>query len=157
MEIIDAKIEDARQVLNLQKLAYISEAEIIGDYNIPPLTQTLEEIIEEFRQMVVLKAVIQTKMLSKKKIIGSVRAHLEYGTCFIGKLIVDPAHQNKGIGTKLMNEIEVRFKHAKRFELFTSSKSQKNIYLYQKLGYNIFKEEKINETLTLVYLDKKVK
>ncbi|MFX1465434.1 MAG: GNAT family N-acetyltransferase [Promethearchaeota archaeon] len=150
MEIIEAKIEDAEPILKLQKLAYISEAEILGNYNIPPLTQTLEEIIEEFKQRLVLKAI-------EKKIIGSVRAHLENGTCFIGKLIVDPDHQNKGIGTKLMNEIEVRFKHARRFELFTSSKSQKNIYLYQKLGYNIFKEEKINETLNLVYLDKKVK
>jgi ribosomal protein S18 acetylase RimI-like enzyme len=151
MEIIEANIEDAELILKLQKLAYISEAEILGDYNIPPLKQTLEEIIEEFKQRLVLKAIV------KNKIIGSVRAHLKNGTCFIGKLIVDPDHQNIGIGTKLTNEIEVRFKHAKRFELFTSSKSQKNIYLYQKLGYNIFKEEKINETLTLVYLDKKVK
>ena len=157
MEIIEAKTEDAEPILALQKLAYISEAEIVGDYNIPPLTQTLEEIIEEFKQRLILKAVVKTKRLLKKKIIGSVRAHLENGTCFIGKLIVDPDHQKKGIGTKLMNEIEVRFEHAKRFELFTSSKSQKNIYLYQKLGYNIFKEEKINETLTLVYLEKKVK
>jgi N-acetylglutamate synthase-like GNAT family acetyltransferase len=123
MEIKEAKIEDAELILRLQKLAYMSEAEILDNYDIPPLKQTLEEIIKEFEEKLVLKAV-------KNKIIGSVRAHVENGTCFIGKLIVDPDHQNKGIGTKLMNEIEVRFKIAKRFELFTSSKSQKNIYLY---------------------------
>ena len=151
MKIVNANISDADQILKLQKLAYISEAEIIGDYNIPPLTQKLEDTLEEFKQRLVLKAIV------KNKIIGSVRAHLENGTCVIGKLIVHPDHQNKDIGTKLMNEIEAQFKHTKRFELFTSSKSQKNIYLYKKLGYNIFKEEKINDKLTLVYLEKKVK
>ena len=125
MKIVNANISDAEQILKLQKLAYISEAEIIGDYNIPPLTQKLEESIEEFKQRLVLKAVV------KNKIIGSVRAHLENGTCFIGKLIVHPDYQNKGIGTKLMNEIETQFKHAKRFELFTSSKS-KRISIYTK-------------------------
>lgn len=151
MRLIKAKIEDAEPILKLQKLAYLSEAEIIGDYNIPPLIQTLEETIEEFMQKSVLKAIVENR------IVGSVRAYLENETCFIGKLIVHPDHQNKGIGTKLMNEIEAHFKYAKRFELFTSSKSQKNIYLYKKLGYNIFKEEKINDKLTLVYLEKKVK
>ena len=148
MKIVNANISDADQILKLQKLAYISEAEIIGDYNIPPLTQKLEDTLEEFKQRLVLKAIV------KNKIIGSVRAHLENGTCFIGKLIVHPDHQNKGIGTKLMNEIEAQFKHTKRFELFTSSKSQKNIYLYKKLGYNIFKEENINDKLTGSYARK---
>ena len=34
MEIIEAKIEDAELILKLQKLAYISEAEILGDLRI---------------------------------------------------------------------------------------------------------------------------
>jgi len=46
--------------------------------------------------------------------------------------------QNQGIGTILMKEIEKCFT-PKRFELFVGSKSGKNIYLYQKLGYSIFK------------------
>ncbi len=29
-------------------------------------------------------------------------------------------------------------------------------YLYKKLGYKVFKEEKISEKLALVYLEKKV-
>ena len=44
MMIERAKIEDAKEILDLQKLAYQSEAEIYNDYTIPPLTQTLEEM-----------------------------------------------------------------------------------------------------------------
>jgi hypothetical protein len=53
-----------------------------------------------------------------------------------------------------MNSIENCFKGCKRYELFTGKKSVKNIYLYNKLGYRIFKEEKISEKLTFVYLEK---
>ena len=39
-----ATIEDAKEILDLQKLAYRSEAEIYYDDTLPPLTQTREEI-----------------------------------------------------------------------------------------------------------------
>jgi hypothetical protein len=75
-------------------------------------------------------------------------------TCMIGRLIVHPDYQNRGIGTRLMNEIERCFDEAKRFELFTGHKSERNIALYRKLGYRIFRSEKISGNLTLVYMEK---
>jgi hypothetical protein len=53
-----------------------------------------------------------------------------------------------------MREIENCFHDSKRYELFTGSKSIKNIYFYKKLGYNIFKTEKLNNQVDLVYLEK---
>lgn len=150
MKIEDATIADAEQILELQKLAYISEAEIYTDYNIPPLIQTLEEIIREFDEQLFLKATIDNI------IIGSVRAYFQNGSCFIGRLIVHPDHQNRGIGTKLMCEIENRFNHANRFELFTGHRSEQNIKFYQKLGYNIMGIEQINDNLKFVYMEKKI-
>jgi hypothetical protein len=44
MIIERAHIEDTKEILDFQKLAYQSEAEIYNDYTIPPLTQTLEEM-----------------------------------------------------------------------------------------------------------------
>ena len=41
MEIEPAMIEDAAEILALQKLAYRSEAEIYNDFSIQPLLQTL--------------------------------------------------------------------------------------------------------------------
>lgn len=148
MIIENALISDLEEILALQKLAYLSEAEICNDFSIPPLLQTIEDIKSEYAYKTFLKAV------DSGKIIGSVRANLQDGTCYIGKLIVHPDYQNRGIGTALMNSIENCFKGCKRYELFTGKKSVKNIYLYNKLGYRIYKEEKISEKLTLVSLEK---
>ncbi len=53
-----------------------------------------------------------------------------------------------------MISIEDLFDSAKRFELFTDHKSIKNIYLYKKLGYREFKRIPINDSLTMIYLEK---
>jgi ribosomal protein S18 acetylase RimI-like enzyme len=150
MEIERAIISDAEEILSLQKLAYRSEAEIYNDFNIPPLVQTLESIEKDFENQYFLKAVMDGK------IVGSVRAYTKEGTCYIGRLIVHPDFQNRGIGTDLMNEIERIFNTCRRFELFTGDRSERNLYFYQKLGYKIFKKAKITDQTKVVYLEKKI-
>lgn len=147
MIIEKAVIGDTEEILSLQKLAYQSEAEIYDDFTIPPLTQTQEEMRGDFENQVILKAIIDGK------IIGSVRAFIKEGTCYVGRLIVHPDFQNRGVGTQLMNRIEEIFE-AKRFEIFTGHRSERNLYLYQKLGYQPSKRLKANEKLTIVFLEK---
>lgn len=139
---------DMKEILELQYLAYQSEAKLFNDFDIPPLKQTLEEAENEFRKGIVLKALDESNV-----IIGSVRAYSEKGTVYIGKLMVHPLKQRTGIGTKLLSEIEKKYP-GQRYELFTSTKSISNIRLYEKLGYKIFKEEPISEELQFVYLEK---
>jgi ribosomal protein S18 acetylase RimI-like enzyme len=133
MKILRSDVTDAEKILKLQKWAYQSEAERYNDYNITPLKQTLPDIIEQFKTHIFLK------VLFENKIVGSVRAYEENETCYIGRLAVAPEMQNQGIGTALMKEIE-RLYGSKRYELFVGTKSDKNIYLYKKLGYDIYKK-----------------
>jgi ribosomal protein S18 acetylase RimI-like enzyme len=149
MIIQHAGPEDAQAVLALQKIAYRSEAEIYGDCTIPPLTQTLDEIEADFRNQLVLKASVEGR------VVGSVRGYAEGGTCFIGRLVVYPEFQNRGIGSQLMEEIETRFGYAERFVLFTGHKSERNLHFYRKRGYEAFRSESVTEHLTLVYLEKR--
>jgi ribosomal protein S18 acetylase RimI-like enzyme len=148
MNVEQATIDDAQEILALQKLAYISEAEIYNDFTIPPLHQTLDEIKAEFADQRFLK------FCSDSRITGSVRAYVKEGTCFIGKLIVHPECQNRGIGTKLLEEIENTFDHVTRYELFTGHKSRKNLHLYEKNGYKIFRRQILTEDLTIVFMEK---
>ena len=145
--ILPANIHDLDEILALQKLAYQSEAQLNNDFSIPPLTQTLDEIRTEFGQTVFLKAV------QDGKIIGSVRGRLDGDTCHIGRVIVHPERQNRGIGSRLLHEIERRV-DARRFELFTSQRSERNLYLYRKFGYRDFKQVPLNERVTLIFLEK---
>lgn len=143
-----ADVTDAAEILALQKLAYVSEAEIYENDDIQPLKETLDEVETAFKHHVFLKYV------QNGKIVGSVKAIEKDGTCYIGKLMVHPDCQNKGIGKQLMNEIEQQFPNA-RFELFTGGKSTRNISFYEKLGYKGYKHEKspIEETVFL-YMEK---
>jgi GNAT superfamily N-acetyltransferase len=148
MRIIQAAYDDLQEILNLQYLAYQSEAALCGNPNIPPLTQTLEEVRAEFERGVFLKALDEDGHL-----VGSVRAYSDSGVLHIGKLMVRPDLQGHGIGTKLLAEIERVCPH-KRYELFTSAKSERNISLYERVGYVRFKEQDMGDGLQFVYLYK---
>jgi ribosomal protein S18 acetylase RimI-like enzyme len=144
-----AKVNGANEILELQNMAYQSEAAIYNDYTITPLKQTLEDMIDDLRKQIVLKAV------KDGKIIGSVRGRIRENTGYIGRLIVHPDFQNQGLGSHLLQEIEGKLHTAERFELFTGHKSERNLHLYQKSGYKPFRSEIINDRLTQVYLEKR--
>jgi ribosomal protein S18 acetylase RimI-like enzyme len=151
MRISKANREDLQEILQLQRLAYQSEAKLCNNPNIPPLTQTLEEMATEFAAALFLKAVDDDE-----HIVASVRAHSENGVLHIGKLMVHPDLQGQGIGTKLLEEIETACPH-ERYELFTSTKSERNIKLYERAGYGIFKERDMGNGLRFVYLRKDIR
>jgi GNAT superfamily N-acetyltransferase len=139
---------DAAEILALQHLCYRSEAQLNGDFQIPPLLQDLAGMQADLAGQRVLKAVVD------ERIVGSVRACERDGTCHVGRLIVHPELQNRGLGTRLLGEIEACFPDATRFELFTGARSERNLYLYQKLGYVPFRREQLSERTALVFLEK---
>jgi ribosomal protein S18 acetylase RimI-like enzyme len=147
--IKNAERADLPEILQLQCIAYQSEADLFGSRDIPPLKQTLDEVIEEFNSGIILKMID-----GKNNIIGSVRAKEIDGTVYIGKLMVHPDYQHKGYGTMILSEMENRFPD-KRYELFTSTRSVDNIRLYQKLGYTTFAQKAVNDELEFVYMEKK--
>jgi len=142
-----ADVADMEEILKLQYIAYQSEALIHGDFTIQPLTQTLDETIAEYNKGIVLKAV------QNNEIIGSVRAYTEGNTAYIGKLMVHPNHRSKGLGKSLLRAIELVFSN-KRFELFTSCKSDRNLHLYETEGYKRFRKEIDDAGIEFVYLEK---
>lgn len=149
MSVISAAVpDDAPAILALQRLAYESEARLYNDRSIPPLTQTLDSLIEEFQSHTILKAVIDGR------IVGSVRCRTVNGDCTIGRLIVDPQLQGRGIGSSLLRAAEAEASEAAKLSLFTGSRSEANIRLYRRHGYEIVRTEKLSPAISLVFMEK---
>lgn len=146
--VVRASVADAEAILALQRLAYQSEAELYGDFSIPPLLQTLEEMQDDLRTQVVIKAVRDDRL------IGSARAYQRDDTAFIGRVIVSPAMQGQGWGKRIMGAIEAEFPGVRRFELFTGHLSTRNLRFYRSLGYQEFKTIAVDARLSFVYLQK---
>ena len=148
MQIALAKKVDLPKILQLQKDSFLQEAILYDDYSIPALTQTLASIEKDLAAGPLLKLTVD------KMIAGSVRAHIEGSTCYIKRLVVAPTFQNQGFGKALMNAIEAYCLTVERFELYTGHQSEKNLALYKKLGYVIFKKVRNHDRLTFVFLEK---
>lgn len=146
--ILDASEADAAEILKIQKLAFHGQGVLYNDFSLPPLIQTLEELVRDFETFNFLKASYNGK------IVGSVRGCVEGGTCFISRLIVHPDYQNRGIGKKLMHAIEKKFTGVGRYELFTGNKSEKNLALYGKLGYRKYQEKPQSDKVMLICMEK---
>ncbi|MGD0168539.1 MAG: GNAT family N-acetyltransferase [Smithella sp.] len=147
--IAQAVKKDLPIILDIQRKAFMEVARSFNLKSLPPIEQTLESLTDEFVNSKILKASIANT------IIGSVRAYRKNDTCHIGKLVVLPEYQNKGIGKALMNEIENQYKSiVKRYELFTGARDPRNRYLYNQLGYKSFKTEKLNDEISFVYMEK---
>lgn len=132
MKISPARFTDADEILIVQKLAFHSEAEIHQNYTISPLVQTIKSIQKEFSEFRFYKATIG------KNIIASVKVRmLENSILQIGRLVVHPDYQNRGIGKKLIRFVEDTYKNVTAFELFTAEKSIRNTSFYKNLGYII--------------------
>lgn len=170
--IQEATVEDAPELLALQKTAYQSEAELYGDDSLPALQQTLEELKSEFdrrpqREAMVLGArgagpdehtdrVIFLKAVVNGKIIGSIRGYAVDDTAYLSRLIVHPYFRRRGIGKKLLREIETKFAQVRRFETKTGHQSGHNHRRLETMGYRSYKTEALNPNINWIHFEKNV-
>ena len=119
---------DAGEVLTIQRAAFVSEALIYGSVDMPPLTQTLEELEAELRDAGGWVARIDGRL------VGAIRARQEGRMLLIGRIAIAPDQQGSGIGRALLEAAESA-SQAEEAELFTGSLSEANIRLYERCGY----------------------
>lgn len=131
VRIRDISPADAGQVLTIQRAAFLSEAQIYRSVDMPPLTQTLEELEAELQDNLGCVA------LDGERIVGAVRAQRDGDLLLIGRIAIAPDQQGGGIGSQLLAAVEQRGRDAgaTEAELFTGSLSEANLRLYAREGY----------------------
>jgi ribosomal protein S18 acetylase RimI-like enzyme len=144
-----ASVDDAEEILTIQKDAFLGQAKIYKNDELPPLTQSLDSIKNEFKTKTFLK------VLFNGRIIASVRFEEKDNFVTIDRIVVSPVHQNKGIGTALLQAIETMSPSAIAFQLFTGNKSARNIHLYEKLGYEIINRKTTDQGIELLHMEKR--
>ncbi|MBO3745346.1 GNAT family N-acetyltransferase [Streptosporangiaceae bacterium NEAU-GS5] len=150
MEVLRAVPPDAGEILTVQRAAYVSEAQLYGDPFIPPLVESLDQMRRAIEASTVLKAVLDGR------IVGAVRAQMSEKACLVGRLVVAPDLQGRGIGTALLTavheEIPRRFPEIGAFDLFTGHLSEGNLRLYRRHGYRETRRDRALDHLTIVHL-----
>jgi ribosomal protein S18 acetylase RimI-like enzyme len=147
-----ASEQDAEQIFRLQYLCFQSEAALYGNYRIDPLVQTLDSV----RQEVDADCVFVARL--GDEVVGAVRGKVtEDGAAAIGKLCVHPRLQGHGIGARLLRAAEAALageRGAKRFRLHTGHRSESNLRLYRRSGYETVGRSTGADGVELIVLEK---
>lgn len=142
-------VDDAGEVLTIQRAAFVSEAVIYGSVDMPPLTQTLEELEAELREAEGWVARVNGRL------VGAVRTREADGLLLIGRIAIAPDMQGSGIGRALLDASEASSRAAEA-ELFTGSLSEANIRLYERCGYVETERVDQGDGVAEVYLRKRL-
>ncbi|WP_216588969.1 GNAT family N-acetyltransferase [Streptomyces brasiliscabiei] len=144
--------QDAEQIFRLQYLCFQSEAALYGNYRIDPLVQSLDSVRAEVASDCVFVARLGDE------VVGSVRGALDDdGAAAIGKLCVHPRLQGHGIGARLLRAAESALAEqhgATRFRLSAGHRSEGNLRLYRRVGYETVGTSQGQDGVPMVVLEK---
>ncbi|MFF8320029.1 GNAT family N-acetyltransferase [Streptomyces bobili] len=144
--------QDAEQIFRLQYLCFQGEAALYGNYRIAPLVQTLDSVRQELASDCVYVARLG------EEVVGSVRGTVtEDGAASIGRLCVHPRLQGHGIGARLLRAAESALageRGATKFRLFTGHRSEGNLRLYRRVGYQTVGTSEGSDGVRMIVLEK---
>ena len=142
-----ARVEDAAELLAVQRAAFAAEAELYGVPSLPPSLETLEAVTAEIQAGHVLVARVDGR------VVGSARRVLVGTEVEVGRLSVLPELQGRGLGSRLLAAAE-EVAGAATASLFTGHLSAGNLGLYHRRGYREFDRRQITPQVELIYLRK---
>ena len=132
LDIRKVTTDDAGELLTLRRAAFVTEAQQYGDPHIPPLTQTVEELVEDLQR----PDVVTLGGWDGHRLVGSIRVLIEDKKATLGRFAVAPDLQGKGFGTQLLLAILPYLPDGiEEVGVFTGRDSVQNIALYAKHGY----------------------
>jgi GNAT superfamily N-acetyltransferase len=141
---------DAGEILTIQRAAFVSEALIYGDPDMPPLVQTLEELQAEIADGDGWVARVGPRL------VGVLRCRDTDELLLIGRIAIAPDMQGSGIGGGLLEAAE-QHSRAPQAELFTGSLSEANLRLYERCGYRITERVDNGDGTEQVFMRKRIR
>jgi tRNA (guanine37-N1)-methyltransferase len=129
--ITAASPADAGELLTLQRAAFLTEARLNGSLELPPLTETLAELIAVIESDTVLVARLRGRLVAAVR--GGAKPEHRW---YIGRLVVAPDLERRGIGSLMMDLIEdLAPPDAVVLQLLVGAASVANHGFYRRRGY----------------------
>jgi GNAT superfamily N-acetyltransferase len=151
-DIRPIEVRDSGQVLTLQRAAFVQEALIYRDPDMPALTQSLKELESELADNLGCVALVG------ERVVGAARARASADVLLVGRVAIAPDMQGEGLGSALLEAVEGRGRAngCRVAELFTGSLSEANLRLYTKLGYRESERVEQGGGIAEIYLRKEL-
>jgi GNAT superfamily N-acetyltransferase len=142
-----ATLADAGEIMTVQRAAFVREAQLYGDPDVPPLVETLEQIRAAIGTVIVVVGRLDTR------IVAAGRLDIRDRVGHVGRLAVAPDVQGQGIGRALLAAVEAAaVGDVDAFVLFTGQQTLGNLHLYHSAGYVDTHTEHIRGALTFVHM-----
>lgn len=124
---------DVAELLVLQRCCWVQEALANDSLEIPPLTETHDDILAWAQEWTTVVLRVDGRL------VGAARGRAEPdGSWHIGRLMVAPDLAGNGLGTQLLTLMETLAPEGTReFLMFTGAGSARNIRTYERAGYAV--------------------
>jgi tRNA (guanine37-N1)-methyltransferase len=132
LEIAPATRADAGELFTLTRACWLQELWANPGVPIPALEETLDDLLES------LATWTTTVVRSGGRLVGSCRGLAEGDVWDVGRVMVAPDLQGRGLGRFLLDLVEQAAPpQVTSYQLFTGAGSVDNIRMYKKAGYRL--------------------
>ncbi|GAB3266764.1 tRNA (guanosine(37)-N1)-methyltransferase TrmD [Nocardioides dilutus] len=138
-EIVPAVRGDAGEILTLQRACWVQEALDNDMLDIPALHESLEAVEASLDDWTYFVVRVEGRLVGAVR--GRLAVHGEATAWDIGRVMVAPDLQGRGLGRALLEHIQaVAPSEASSYVLFTGVRSAANQRMYKKAGFRLRKD-----------------
>lgn len=136
----------AQKIWILQQAAYRVEAQIIGWDDLPPLRETVADLMNSGETFV--------GYIEAGELAGAISFKQEDGILDIHRMMVHPDHFRKGIASKLLQHVETVQQDWQRIIVSTGALNEPAAQLYVRHGFVLVEEKEVTPGLKLSFFEK---
>ena len=134
LDVRPATLADAGELFTLQRACWLQEQEANPGVEIPALQESLDDLRGWLGEWTTFVA----RDPASGRLLGAVRGQLAGTEWDIGRIMVAPDLQGRGLGRALLTLIEdAAPTDASSYVLFTGAGSARNLAMYKKAGYRL--------------------
>jgi ribosomal protein S18 acetylase RimI-like enzyme len=140
------EMDEARELLALQKLSYRQEADLVGSEQLPPLHESLEALQQSTETFY--------GYILSGQLVGAISYKREGGLLDIYRMMIHPDYFRRGIARTLLQFVEGCEPGIKRIIVSTGSLNAPACALYERQGFTATAEEEIVPDLWITHFEK---